>query len=275
VKNRDLRAILFSAIHLVAVSVYGQEATTFEPLSIDRPDQSNLPTTILPGQYQFEIGAERGHGKSLREFHVPSMVFRTGLNRKSELRIGFENLRLDSLANGQINSVFFLMLGGKYRFIEERNARPSVALQAEFALPIGSGYGVHYDREDYDFAAYSFLLLFNNTLHKHIFLNYNAGLFWSRADLLDWLVTASASFLHTGRLGYYVEVYSLILDNKIPVSFDGGLMYLLSPRVQVDIYGGQKAFESERLWFYGAGVGFRLDKGDLKPKTFNEIGIRH
>jgi hypothetical protein len=260
---------------MVALRVFAQSSGTFEPLSIDRPDVSNLPNTVLPGQYQFEMGSERGHGRELQEFHVPNLVFRTGINRKSELRIGFDHLRLDSTANGLHDNVLFLMLGGKYRFIEERGTRPSVALQAEFALPVGSGAGYHYDRDDYNLAAYSFLLLFNNTIHKQIFLNYNAGLFWSQSDLLDWLVSASLSFLHTHRLGYFIEAYSIILDNKVPVSFDGGLMFLIYPRLQVDVYGGLKVFEVERLWFYGAGIGFRIDRGDLKRRTFQEIGIHH
>src|SRR5688572_26378834 len=108
-------------------SAYGQEKS-FEPLSIDRPDVSNLPNTVRPGHYQFEIGSERGHGKNLREFQVPNMVFRTGLNRKSELRVGFDHLRLDSLANGQVDNMLFLMLGAKYRFLDERDRCPSVAL---------------------------------------------------------------------------------------------------------------------------------------------------
>src|SRR5688572_30028937 len=130
----------------------GQAPATFEPLSIDRPDVSNLPTTIRPGHYQFEMGSERGHGKSLREFHLPNMVFRTGLNSKSELRVGYDHLQLDSLANGQVDNMFFLMLGGKYRFIEEKGSRPSVALQAEFAIPVGAGSGYNYDRDDYNLA---------------------------------------------------------------------------------------------------------------------------
>jgi hypothetical protein len=267
--------LLFSVFCSWAGTAVGQGSKPFETLSIDRPDMSNLPTTILPGHFQFELGSERGHGKSLMEFHVPNMVFRTGITGKSELRIGFDYLHLDSLANGQVDNMLFLTLGGKYRFLEERGARPAMALQAEFALPVGTGSGFQYDQDDNNLAAYSLILLFNNTLHKQIYINYNAGVFWSRADLVDWLLSASLSFMHTHRLAYYLEAYSLILDRTFPFSFDGGVMFLVSPRFQVDVYGGRKAVGSDRLWFYGAGIGFRLDKGDLKPKSFSEMGIHH
>jgi hypothetical protein len=270
-----INACGFFLLLIMSVVAFAQSTIPFEALSIDRPDVSNLPTTVRPGHYQFEIGSERGHGMTLKEFHIPNMVFRTGITSKSELRIGYDFLRLDSTANGSFDNIMFLMLGGKYRFVEESGARPSMALQAEFALPVGAGAGIGYDRDDYNLAAYSFLLLFNNTLHEQVFITYNAGLFWSRRGLLDWLVSASFSFIHTQRIGYYMEIYSLILDGQAPVSFDAGLMFLVSPRFQVDIYGGQKSFEFERLWFYGAGLGFRIDRGDLKPKTFREIGIHH
>lgn len=264
-------AILFVA----SLDVKGQTSEPFESLSIDRPDVSNLPTTIRPGHYQFELGSERGHGKSLREFHLPNMVFRTGLNRKSELRIGYDYIKLDSLGNGDNDGLMLGTIGGKYRFVEEQGSRPSVALQGEFALPFGSGADFNYNHVDYGLAAWSLLLLLNNTVHEQVFINYNAGAFWSRVDHLDFLLSVSASFLHTHRLGYFLEVYSLIDLDHAPVSFDGGLMFLVSPRFQVDVYGGQRAFETERLWFYGAGVGFRLDRGDLKRKTFNDIGVHH
>lgn len=254
--------------------VRAQPKTAFEPLSIDRPDISNLPTTILPGQFQFEVGSERGHGDVLKEFHLPNLMFRTGLSKRAEFRIGYDQLVLDSVGQDR-DHVIFATIGGKYRFFEEKGSRPSIALQAEFALPFGSGINYGYDHADYTLAAWLFLLLFNNTLHEQVFVNYNAGIFWSTADRLDYLVSASFSFLHTHRVGYFLELYTLILDNGIPLSFDGGLMFLVSPRFQVDVYGGQRAFVTDRLWFYGAGIGFRLDRGDLKPKPFSEIGIHH
>jgi hypothetical protein len=256
-------------------NVMAQSPAPFENLSIDRPDVSNLPTTVRPGHFQFELGSERGHGQLVREFHVPNMVFRTGLNRKSELRIGYDYIKLDSLGNGMNDGLMLATLGGKYRFVEERGARPSVALQGEFALPFGSGADFNYDHVDYTLAAWSLLLLLNNTVHEQVFINYNAGAFWSRADRMDFLVSVSTSLIHTHRLAYFVEVYALIDLDHAPISFDGGLMFLVSPRFQVDLYGGQRAFETERLWLYGAGIGFRLDRGDLKPRTFSEIGIHH
>jgi hypothetical protein len=274
-RMKSTGVVALGVTYFLANVAYGQSPLPFENLSIDRPDVSNLPVTVLPGHYQFEMGSERGHGKELREFHVPNMVFRTGLNSKSELRLGYDYIKLDSLGNGQNDGIMLGTIGGKYRFMEEKGGRPSVALQGEFVLPFGSGADHTYDHIDYALAAWSLLLLLNNTVHEKVFINYNVGAFWSRADHMDFLLSVSTSFLHTHRVGYFLEVYSLIDLDHAPVSFDGGLMLLMSPRFQLDIYGGQRAFETGRFWFYGAGFGFRLDRGDLKRKTFKDIGVHH
>ena len=248
----------------------------FEPLSIDRPDVSNLPTTVLPNQYQFELGAEFAKGPLSKEFYQPNLMFRTGLNKKSELRIGFNQLLLDSLNDGASDNVLFVSIGGKYRFLEEKGIRPSIAIQPEFALPFGDGVQLHHDYPNYALADYSLIFLFNNTLHKQIFINYNAGIFWSKTGRVDYLVSASTSFLHTHRLGYYVESYALVEEKKsFPLSINGGLMFLLYPRIQFDIYVGNRGVDGERFWFGGGGIGFRIDRGDLAPKDFKDTGIAH
>lgn len=269
--------MLFITHHCIAQVKSPQDPQShFEPLSIDRPDISNLPTTVHPGHFQFEIGTEWARGPQSKEFYQPNMVFRTGLSKKAELRIGFNQLFLDSLNTGSGDNVLFLSIGGKYRFVEEDGARPSIAIQPEFALPFGDGAQLHHDYPNYSLADYSVVLLFNNTVHKQIFINYNAGFFWSRKGRVDYLLSASTSFLHTHRLGYYLEPYVLVEEEKsFPVSFNAGLMYLLYPRIQVDAYFGNRGIESERFWFGGFGLGFRIDKGDLSRKYFRETGIAH
>jgi hypothetical protein len=167
----------------------------------------------------------------------------------------------------------FLSIGGKYRFVEERGARPAIAIEPEITLPFGSGTDFHYNHADYLLTVYSLVLLFNNTINERLSINYNIGAFWSATDRFDYLVTCSVTFLQTSRLGYYLELYTPILSSSVPLAFDGGLTYLISPRLQADVYFGQKALGTERMWLIGTGVGFRLDRGDLKRKSFRETSV--
>ena len=271
-----VKLILLSAFVISSLKGIAQSSESFENLSIDRPDVSNLPVTVRPGHYQFEIGGESYKNDYARESIIPNFLLRTGLNKKSELRIGLNNLRQDSLYNNGIDKVLFATFSVKYRFVEEKGARPSIAIQPEFALPFGNGKEYHRSHADFAESDYAVFLLFNNSVHKKIFINYNTGVYWNKEGRLDYLASASTSFLHTHRLGYFLEVYTLIEDKKeLPLSFDGGVTYLLSPRFQIDTYFGNREDGEDRYWFYGAGVGFRIDPKDLKPKTFKDIGIHH
>ncbi len=261
---------------ICGVSFSQTPETEFEALSIDRPDVSNLPTTVRKGHYQIEVGSEWSKGPLTKEFYVPNMVFRTGLSSKTELRLGFNRLFLDSLGDGVNDDVRFFYIGMKYRFVEEKGRRPAIAIEPEFSLPFGEGAYLRQDYPNYVLADYSIIMLFNNTLHKQVFLNYNAGIFWSRGGRADYLLSASASFLHTHRLGYFLEGSSLVeVKGQFPVSLDAGLMFLWTPRIQFDIYVGNRGADTERFWFGGGGIGFRIDPRDMKPKQFDSIGIHH
>lgn len=260
----------------IGVPLFAQDslAKKFEPLSIDRPDVSNLPTTVRPGHYQFEIGDEWGRSGFKRET-TPNLMFRTGINKKIELRVGLIHFQDDSVKQKWNDNVLIPSLSIKYRFVEEKGARPAIAIQPEVALPFGQGEEVEQLKANFEFINYSLVLLFNNTLHEKIFLNYNAGALWTLDGQSKGLLSASASFAHTHRLGYFFEVYSIFNQSGAPLSCDGGLMYLLMPRVQVDLYGGNRSVDNARYWFYGLGFGFRIDPDDIRPESFKKTGIHH
>jgi hypothetical protein len=247
----------------------------FEPLSIDRPDVSNLPTTVRPGHFQFEVGSEWDRSAVVKESSLPNFVFRTGLNKKSELRVGFTNFAIDSLTDNWKDRVFVPTLSVKYRIFEEKGARPSIAIQPEVVLPFGHGRDVSLSEANFILMNYSLLLLFNNTLHEKIFFNYNTGVLWNREGEADFLLSASTSFAHTHRLGYFLETYSIFNSQKFPMSFDGGVTFLIHPRLQIDVYGGNREAEGYRYWFYGGGVGFRIDPDDIRPESFKKTGVHH
>ena len=256
---------------LISITLKGQDKDPFEFLSIDRPDVSNLPTTIRPGHYQFEMGVEFGKNDFVKEYSLPNFLLRTGLGKKLELRLGVSYLQLDSSENKSSETFVMNILSFKYKVLEEKGIRPSIALQPDIILGFREGPDSKNPSVDY-----GLVLLFNNTLHDRIFINYNAGIFVFREKIKEYLLSVSLSFLHTHRLGYFLEAYELSESIGLKhLSVDGGITYLAKPRLQLDVYvGKQDALGSDRL-YVGAGVGLRLDKGDLKPKTFRDIGIHH
>ena len=184
--------------------------------------------------------------------------------------MGISHLQLDS--NESVSSDAFVInsVSFKYRLLEEKGIRPSIALQPEVIFGFREGPDAKNPNVDY-----GLILLFNNTIHEKIFINYNAGLFAFREKVKEYLLSISLSFMHTHRLGYFLETYEISDHIDLNLSVDGGITYLVKPRLQLDVYiGKQDLLSSDRLYF-GLGMGLRLDKGDMKPKTFKDIGIHH
>jgi hypothetical protein len=261
-----LRGVWGVSAFLIHTTLFCQP-TNFESLSIDRPDVSNLPTTIRPGHYQIELGIELSKTDGSREYNVPNFLLRTGLNNRSEVRLGVTHDRIDSddlpSEKSLINTLSF-----KYRFLDEKGIVPSIALQPDINFEFTEGR----TNPELD---YALILLFNNSLHEKIFINYNAGvLFKNEAN--QFLLSASMSFMHSHRLGYFFEIFNVAEQIALRyLSVDGGITYLVRPRFQLDIYvGTESQLESDRI-FFGLGAGFRLDSGDLRPKSFKDIGIHH
>jgi len=265
-----LRILVFFYVTLLPSVLFGQDPERFEFLSIDRPDVSNLPTTVRPGHFQFEVGLEFGKNDFVKEYSLPNFLLRTGLGKKLELRLGVSHLQLDSNESLSPDALVINSISFKYRFLEEKGIRPSIAVQPEVIFGFREGPDAKNPNVDY-----GLIILFNNTLHEKIFINYNAGLFAFREKVKEYLLSISLSFMHTHRLGYFLETYEISDHIDLNLSVDGGITYLVKPRLQLDVYvGKQDLLSSDRLYF-GLGMGLRLDKGDMRPKTFKEIGIHH
>lgn len=264
------------AIVLTTLRLPAQSKRAFEPLSIDRPDVSNLPVTVLPGHYQIEIGTEVRRSNRTHEYYLPDFLLRTGLGKKTELRVGINYLLKDSLLQPLDDNLLIASISVKCRIAEEAGWYPSIALEPEIIFPFGDGRDQDLRAMDVRLTNYAFLVLFNNTVHKQVFINYNAGIFWARNIRPDYLLSVSTSFLHMHRLGYFLEVYKFFDKvSGVLVSYDAGVTFLIAPRLQADIYAGRRVQESSSYNFLGAGVGFRLDREDLKPKSFKEITPVH
>lgn len=183
--------------------------------------------------------------------------------------MGVSHYQLDSSEALSTKTSFVATISFKYRVVEENGIIPSIAVQPD--INFGFAEGQQKNPE----VGYAFILLFNNSLHQKIFINYNAGILIKK-EVNEFLLSASVSFMHTHRLGYFFEIYNLGEQIGLKyLSVDGGITFLVKPRFQLDLYvGTQDHFESDRI-FFGLGAGFRLDKGDLQPKTFKDIGIHH
>ena len=117
---------------------------------------------------------------------------------------------------------------------------------------------------------YSLTVLFNNTLCTK-------SLFWiiirilsNQSGNVEYLVSASTSFAHESARLFLGSLFN-IWKCKFPISVDGGVTYLVHPRVRLIFMEATRDVDETDTGFV-AGYGFRLDQKTSKPESFKKPG---
>jgi hypothetical protein len=115
-----------------------------DPISTDRPGQSNSPSVVAPGTIQLEGGFtfERetdGGDPNTNTISVPGSLLRVGVLSFLEARVSADGFVYEE-RNGDNNrsSGSDLTLGSRARLFDQKGIRPAIALDFNLSLPTGS-----------------------------------------------------------------------------------------------------------------------------------------
>lgn len=272
--NRIARASIPLATLLLGLWIVSGHASAEEPpLITDRPDQTESAYTVPPRLFQLEAGwgygVKRDENVDTTFQGFPQALLRFGLNRIFELRIGVPGIEIDStdLATGSTTTrgLVDASLGFKTVIAEEKGARPQTAFLGTLLVPSGDE---EFSSDRFD---PSFRFVFSNTLSTRLSLGYNLGVVWltepdeegvlDTLSFFDW--TAALGISASDRLGVFVEAFGLSpLDSeaRTVTSFDTGLTYLLTPRLQLDASVGAGLSSAAPDWTVGLGISFRFPR---------------
>jgi hypothetical protein len=147
------------------------------PLSTDRPGVSTAPGVTPSGVFQFENGFEYYRSRSLQSYQLPALLFRTGVTRVAELRLGIGLTRQDSLRSGdQVHTRWntsALGAGAKVHLCKQRRWLPEMAVVVNLLLP----YTVQTELES-AYVGHSLLLVTSHELTPVLSLVNNLGGAW-------------------------------------------------------------------------------------------------
>ena len=228
-------------------------------LVTDRPDATESATVVPRGLIQVETGYLFARDGGVDGYEVPGTLFRIGLGGWTELRIGHAGMVGGAGSQGAGDSE----LGAKVNLIERADGwRPELAIMGGLSLPTGA------DGFSSDGVDPSFRFSFAHELSPRLSLGYNVGAAWEssggqpdRDAFIVYSLVLGVGL--TDRLGTFLELFGnrqTTGTTATSVSVDGGLTFLLTPIVQLDVYvgGGLRGPSDDVL--VGTGVSFRLPR---------------
>ena len=254
--GRFVRALLLVLVMLAGTAVASAQSPD---MVTDRPDQTESATVVPRGLIQVETGYQFARDDGVDGYAVPGTLVRIGLAARTELRIGHAGIVGGDGRHGAGDSE----LGAKINLIEHADGwRPELALLSSLSLPTGA-HGFSSDGADP-----SFLVAFAHEIAPRLSVGYNVGAAWeSSPDQPDrdaFIVYSLALGVGlTDRLGAFFEVFG---DRQVTgtiaagTSVDGGLTFLLTDIVQLDIYVGRGLRGPTDDLFAGTGLSFRLPR---------------
>ncbi len=241
-------------------------AAAAEPLSTDRPGQSNSPTVVAPGSIQLEGGLtferETNSGDpNTNTLIVPSALLRVGVLSFLEARVfadGF--IYEDRKHDNDRSSGSDLTLAARARLFDQKGIRPATALDFDLSIPTGS------DAVTSDGVDPSGTILLDWNLSERFGALVNLGLGSTslgkgdsrRAFQVEPTFSLNTSI--TERAGAFIEYYATISDEGVADEhgLDGGFTWLVNDDLQLDLSAGAGLNHAAPDFYVAMGASWRF-----------------
>ena len=218
--------------HLLFIILTGLGLNLSAQMITDRPDQTESSSTIPRGSFQVEAGLLFGdlNNKAQRLYLLPTTLFRYGLTRGIELRLG-ENLVNYNSESSLENRFGFsdLEFGAKFQILRREDINTEIAFISHAVFPTGSE-GLSTDK----YGTINKLAL-SHELNSFLGLGYNVGYnnFGYGKGMFTYSMALGAGF--NEKFGAYLEFYGESSElTGFLVNFDSGITYLVQDRLQLD-----------------------------------------
>lgn len=256
-KDKSFRSIVLGLLIYLTVSNQLRAQTELNELTVDRPGIAESPFTVSPGTFQFETGFDYYNRNNKEVYFLPVMLFRTGLSKNAELRITEKHI-IDKKGEKPQQGFSPLNVGVKVHIIKQDRWIPETDILANIVIPLGNSY------LQPNGLGHEILLLFQHDISKKTAVNYNIGYLWDGIHDQP-VLTGSLCFnyLPIKQVGLFVEYYLFSSSWPGEHGVDGGMTYLLTPHLQLDLSGGVSIQEGQTNYFASTGFSVRFQR---KPR---------
>jgi hypothetical protein len=240
-------------IILVGLIRFASAQSKLNELTVDRPGVAETPFTVAPKNYQFEIGFDYFKRSNGDLYHLPVVLFRTGLSQKTEFRLSSRNA-LDKTDSRSLNMVSPFSAGIKTHVIRQKDWIPETDVLANLVVPINPTV------DQSAKPGYEFLLLFQNDFYPNSALNYNVGYLWDHVRGTNmFTISACYNYLPSEKINLFAEYFCYMPDGWWgEQGADGGITFLVADNVQLDLSAGYSLLEGKNNLFASSGISFRI-----------------
>ena len=232
----------------------------------ERPGFSSSPDATPVGRFNVETGIEYGHeeqgARDLDALTLPFWLFRVGVVEQLELRLGWAGVSEIEIGDRRRDEIADPTIGFKWQMVPGSAFVPRLGFIFEVAVPIGEGQGS-------DETEVVGALAWSHPLGDRLGLFGTSTLARRGSDAgantgEDYLETTHAAGLGLtlGRgWGSFVEYYVAVEDDagtRASHVLDGGLTFLVSDGLQLDLSAGFGLDSGAQDLFVAAGAAYRF-----------------
>ena len=223
-----------------------------EVIQLDRPDQTETVFVVPKNFLQIESGfMYEKTNKTDKHLHLPTILWKYGLNNKVELRIITEFSK--TITNSEnIYQLQPISLGFKTELIEEKGIIPKISF-------IGKAELRKSEILQRKTITPAFRFTFQNNINDKTSLGYNLGIFWNEDLQETYLYTFALGKSINPELNYFVEMYGFISpDQSADHRINGGFTYLVNKDFMLDTSAGIGLSEKSAKYFISLGISYRI-----------------
>jgi hypothetical protein len=234
-----------------------------EVIRTGRPGQAIGAFTVGAGIFQVQSGFdyyglnEKNSDRTMNGFSN-NTVLRYGLTEPFEIS-ALLDYRTQTLTENsteeKTSGLSALDLGMRYHIYTGKGLIPNIGFQFRLRLPVLS--------EDYkiDDIAPRFIVVTSQQLSKTFTLITNWGAAWNgNSSSPTGTYVINLAFPFNDKLGAFVETFGVYGRGDFFINFDTGLAWLITPDLQLDIYGGYGSNYGVNDYFMSTGISWRTKK---------------
>ena len=261
--NRLRSIFLFLIASVLSLNLsFGQDLNEHEELVTDRPDLTESSRAVPVKTLQVETGvsytSDIKSGIEESVFGYGETLIRYGLLQGMELRLAFDYSVISTAY--PYNNILLtergispLAFGTKVNLSRQQGWIPEMALLVHIHVPLF--------KSDFqtDYAIPEIILAASHRVSANISIGYNIGIDWSGNNAFPGkFYSLVGGFGLSERVGIYIESSGRFGENEFQNIIDGGITFLILPRVQYDLSAGIGVTSSSPDFFIGTGISFRL-----------------